>query len=459
MVVTRKGFSQVVGNAFAGMGFPAEGPSVYEFPMEMFLPASDLSPIKENIDKIIYGLTKWQSKITKKGIVRPEMITVHGADYQNAFDNMNFLFLRNMWGDGLSITPVTEERVKWILTGTDLPRNKVVGSVLPRGGIATVETIAVNLAMAGGRPEYMPVLIAAVEGILDPASTHFHWSATTNNTYPAVVVNGPVAKQLRINSGYGCLGPDPQYPAGASIGRAIRLILQDAGGAIPGIGTMAIHGGASRYTNVVFAEDEAGIPKGWEPLNVSFWGYKRGVNTLTVLAVSSSVNVTFPTSFGKATPEEVWLWNLNKIAGFMGSPYTNYWQRPTMFEGSPGIVVLGRGSVESLADLGWSKEKVQQYLWENSKLPWADKLKYGGLEDARRRIKDIEGRIVEGQPWPITSKPKNIMIVVAGGAQSGHGFWMQVAQAAPTSAKITLPKNWDALLKEAEKDLGPIPLD
>jgi len=456
MVLTRKGFTQVVSNAFAGMGFSAESPSVHEFPMEMFLPGSDLSPLRENIDRIVYGLTEWQPKNSRAKIVGPEMITVEGADYQTAVDNMNALFLRSLWGDGLPLVPATEECVNWILTGTDLRRDKVLGKVLPQAGIATVEAIAANLAMAGGRPEYLPVLIAAVEAILDPASTHFHWSASTNSTYPAVIINGAAAKQLRINSGYGCMGPDPQHPAGASIGRAIRFVLEHIGGAIPGVGTMAIYGGASRYTNIVFAEDEAGLPREWEPLNVSYWGYPRGSNTLTLLPVTGQANVSGGTT---TTTGESVLQTLNRYAGFMRSPYNNYFQRPTMYEGSPGIVVMARGTAAGFSAQGWSKEKIKEFLWENSKIPWDDNLKYRGLEDARMRIRGLEGRIVEGKPWPITSKPRNIMIAVTGGAQSGHGYWMQLGQAAPTKAKITLPKNWDALLKQAEKDLGPIPAD
>src|ERR1035437_4308323 len=96
MVVTRLGFTQVVGNAFAGLGFPAEGPSVYEFPMAMFDNGSDLTPINENIDKIVYGLPKWQPKTTTRGVFPPPMITVQGTDYQNAVDNMNALLLKNM---------------------------------------------------------------------------------------------------------------------------------------------------------------------------------------------------------------------------------------------------------------------------------------------------------------------------------------------------------------------------
>ena len=80
-----------------------------------------------------------------------------------------------------------------------------------------------------------------------------------------VIVNGPIAAQIRLNAGFGLLGPDPQHPAGASIGRALRLLPQNVGGALPGTGTMAMFGGM-RYTNAVFAEDEDGLPAGWEPV-------------------------------------------------------------------------------------------------------------------------------------------------------------------------------------------------
>jgi hypothetical protein len=111
MVVTRKGFSQVTANAYAGFGFPTEAPTVYEFPMDMFLAGSDLTPIAENIDKIVYGLTKWEPKIKTKGVAAPPKVTVEGKDYREALRNMNRLFLAKMWGDGLPLEPPTEEQV------------------------------------------------------------------------------------------------------------------------------------------------------------------------------------------------------------------------------------------------------------------------------------------------------------------------------------------------------------
>ena len=176
----------------------------------MFVPGSDLAPIKENVDKVIYGLTKWQPKLKVKKVEAPEKIRVEGEDYEAALTGMNSLFLKELWSDGLPLLPPTEQRVKWILTGTDLAPATEIGKILPWGRIATVETLAVNLAMAGGRPEYLPVLIAAFEAIVDPVVQHQNFNSTTCSVYPAVIVNGPMAKQIRLASGYGCLGPNPE---------------------------------------------------------------------------------------------------------------------------------------------------------------------------------------------------------------------------------------------------------
>ena len=247
MIITRAGFSQVVANSFAGFGFPPEAPTVMEFPTEMFLPGSDLSPIEKNIDKVILGLTKWEPQVYKaKGIISPPKITVVGRDYEEVFSKAELLFLKSLWSDGLPIRPPTQERVDWILKGTDLPREKVIGRIFPRGGIATVEVLAISLAMTGGRPEYLPVLIAAVQALTAPEYNHAAMNSTTCSVYPVLIVNGPIAKQIRLNSGYGCLGPDPMRPAGGCIGRALRFLMMNVGGAIPGSGTMAIYGGPAR---------------------------------------------------------------------------------------------------------------------------------------------------------------------------------------------------------------------
>jgi hypothetical protein len=314
-----------------------------------------------------------------------------------------------------------------------------------------VETLAVNLAMTGGRPEYMPVLIAAMEAILEPAGRHRWWNATTGDTYPVVIVNGPIAKQIRLNAGYGCLGPDPAHRAGGIIGRAIRLLLMNVGGAVPGQGTMALYGGASRYTNVVFAEDEEGLPTDWEPLNKER-GFPRGSNTVTVHTVA--IAGTLHTAEAGAREEA--LETLESWATFLRLPVFSYWSNTFSPKGAPAILLIPRGTAQGLSKLGWSKERVKTYLWEHSKVPESKFL--------RRWIEEmvLEGKMPKEHvqyPLPIAMGPENIMIVVAGGEQSGHAYLMQVSLSGEVASKeIMIPDHWDKLLDEAEEDLGPLPL-
>ncbi len=452
VTVTREGFPSVVANAFAGMEFPAEA-AVAVYPLGMFIPGSDLTPIEEKMDELIAGLTKWKPKTKEKKVITPPKIRVEGKDYEETVANVNKLFLRNMWSEGLPIIPPAEERVKRMLTGIDLPPDKVVAKIMPRGGIATVETIAVNLVMAGGRPEYMPVLVAAVEAIGAPQSVHHRMNSTTCSVYPVVIVNGPIAKQIRLGSGYGCLGPDPRHPAGASIGRAIRFLLQGAGGAIPGIGTMSIFGGPARYASIVFAEDEDNLPSDWEPLSVE-QGFPRGSNAVTTYAVAGTTNVLG----GESGDKESALISLDLAASFMGIPSGNYFGRSYAYnpEGAAGILLMAGGTAQGLSKLGWSKEKVKAYLWENSKVP-ASKLVQ--LVQPGKTT-SIQFKKILRDPMPISMSPKGIKIVVAGGMQSGHMMWLQVGCCPErlVSAEVKLPARWDGLLKKAEEDLGPLPL-
>lgn len=449
-VIARKGFDGVVNHAFASLGF-APAAAKHEFPMEMFLDGSDLSPIAKDIDLIIAGLTQWkpEAKVLRKA---PPKLTVEGADYQEALAKLNLLFLRNLWSDGLPLLPATEENVQWLLAGTDLAPDTVVGKILPRGGIATVKMLAVSLAMAGGRPEYLPVLIAALEAILDPLVYHQHMQTTTGSCYPAVVVNGPIARQIRLNSGYGCLGPSPLYPAGGPLGRALRLLLMNLGGAVPGKVSMSLYGGPARYTGLVFAEDEADLPPGWEPLHVER-GFARETNAVTVLPCSGTTEIWR----GAAQEEQEALKSIENFAGCMLSPYGGYFGQVFSPEGAPGILLIGNGAAEAFARLGWSKEKVKELLWEKAKFPDTEWLREILPRWVTRRNLPVKDYIQ--YPMPIAVAPKNIMVVVAGGRQSGHSFWLQVhgGTFGPASRALKLPERWDELLKRAEEDLGPLP--
>ena len=446
VVVTREGFQGVVASAFTGIGLPAEA-SLVVYPSDMFVPGSDLAPIKERMDELIAGLTEWQPKKAVKRVVAAPMVRIAGEDYEAALANLNNWFLRSLWTDGLPIIPPTESRVNWLLKGTGLSPNQEVIKILPRGGIATVEIIAVSLAMAGGRPEYMPVLIAALEAMGQPRFAHQLMNSTTCSVYPVVVVNGPVAKQIRLGSGYGCLGPDPLHPAGASIGRAIRLLLQNVGGAIPGTGTMSIYGGPARYTNIVFAEDEAGMPADWTSLGVE-QGFPPGINMVTAYAVSSTANVPG----GEVGNSQSALASLNRAAAAMGTPNGNYWFHPYNQDGAAGILLMASGTAQGLSRLGWSKDEVKTYLWENSKVP---------LSKTGPRVSAwwVPSERIIQDPMPIAMNYQGIKIVVAGGLQSGHMMWLQVGCCPEQliTTEVQLPTNWDTLLQKAEEGLGVAP--
>lgn len=447
--IIRHEFVSVADSAIAGMGFPPETPKVI-FPVDLFLVESDLSVLSERLDEFIAGLTTWTPEMEGTGIMVPPMITVQGENYERAIENLNALFLQNLWGDGLPILPATEERVEWMLRGTDLSRDTVVGAIDPQGGLATAETIAVALAMAGGRPEYMPVLIAAVEALADPELFLFRPTTSSNSAFPVVIVNGPVAKAIRLNSGFGLMGPRAEFPAGGSIGRALRLIMQNVGGAIPGQITMAEFGGM-RYTNAVFAEDEDRLPEGWEPLNVEYFGYPRGTNTVAVAFASGVENIFRRTSAsaGEITLEEEALQGLHRVADFMKAPNHNIFDP---WDGSMGILIYNTLQLQQMADLGWTKESIKEFLWENTKLSMAD-LERTGLIYGMSNIELTD-------PLPMSTKPENLMLVAAGGRHPSHSYWMEGSghTSYPVAKEIELPADWEQLLKEAEEDLGPMPL-
>jgi hypothetical protein len=328
-------------NAVSGFGL-APDTAMVVFPIDVFLPGADLAPLESRREEFYRGLTQW-TPAAAKAAANP-MLSVAGDDYEDALNKANQLFIDKSWGDGLPLWPATVERVNWILRGAALPRTHVLGKFPPRGGVATVERCAIALAMAGGRPEYLPVLIAAVEAFLDPAAKSDLLQATSGSVFPAVIVNGPIGRRIKLNSGFGCLGPDPQYPAGASIGRALRQMQQNLGGALPGVGTMAVWG-QMRYTNAVFAEDEEGLPAGWATHAAERHGYAPDTSSISLIFVTGATNIK-RRGPGKETAEEDALQGLYKLAHFMSVPHMHY---TNGYDQAPGIVLISRVVAGSLA--------------------------------------------------------------------------------------------------------------
>ena len=419
------------------------------FPIAMFLPGSDITAVGERKQEFYDGLTRWRSKFGQAAAESP-MLSVEGACYEAALDKANHLLLAKLWGDGLPLWPATRERVDWILQGTALPRTHVLGKFPPRGGVTTVETCAIALAMAGGRPEYLPVLVAAVEGCLDPTTGFDQLQATSGGPFPVVIVNGPVGKQIRLNSGFGLLGPDPQQPAGASIGRALRLLQQNVGGALPGVGTMAIFG-AMRYTNAVFAEDEAALPESWLPHGSERHGFEPGSNSISLIFASGVTNVR-RRGAKKESPQEDVQNGLWRMADFMRTP--NLAVLAGYEKGTPGIMMISPVVAKMMAELGWTQASIREFLWENSKIPIEHMRRAGAPAWIEIDANPVTRASINVDPWPICLKPGNIVLVVAGGTHPTHSYWLQAHSPSVVGRPIRLPETFDRLLADAERDLG-----
>jgi hypothetical protein len=438
----------VTTNAVAGLGLAPDAAMV-TFPIEMFLPGSDISPLDARKREFYDGLTRWTSAVTSAGSA--PMLRVQGTSVEDAFARANHLMLASRWGDGLPLWPPTRERVEWILRGAAQPRGRRLGVFPPRGGVTTVETCAIALAMAGGRPEYLPVLVAAVEAFLDAESGSEQLQAASGSAFPVVIVNGPIGAQIRLNSGFGCLGPDPQRPAGASIGRALRLLQQNVGGALPGVGTMANYGGM-RYTNVVFAEDEANLPAGWTPHGTERHGFAPGRSSIS-LAFANGVTNIRRRGAKKETPAEDALQGMHRMADFMRVP--NMAGLAGYEHGTPGILMLPGVVARTMAGLGWTKPSIRRFLWEHSRIP-ADDLRRAGCPawieiDASKVARES----LALDPWPITAHPDNFIVLVAGGGHPTNSYWLQGYSPSVVGRPIDLPASLDGLLEDAERDLGP----
>ena len=196
-------------------------------------------------------------------------------EYAETEDPVELCYARG-WTDGLPVTPPTDERVIAMLKGTTRRPGEVIGKIPPFLADCTIEKVAINAVMAGCKPEYMPVLLAAIEAALEPVFTLHGVLATTYFSSPIIVVNGPIAKKIGMNSGINALGQGNR--ANSTIGRALNLIVLNVGGGRPGEADRSTLGAPSKYT-LCFAEDES--DPAWEPLSAAR-GLPRGASAVTL---------------------------------------------------------------------------------------------------------------------------------------------------------------------------------
>lgn len=313
---------------------------------------------------------------------------------------------RRQMGDGLPVVPPTEERVAAMLAATDRDPLEVLGIIPPRQGELTVHAIAVNAVMAGCEPHLFPILIAAFEGIVDPA---FNIASVNSTTHPCgvfVLVNGPLAEQAEIASGTGCFGPG--FPSNATLGRAVRLVQLTVGGAWPGAGDRATQGSPAKFSFCA-AENERANP--WGPYHVGR-GFDASTSTVTVFACEGPHNIQ---EHGSNTGEGV----LRTIAGSMGEAGSN-----NLFRGGEPVLVLGPEHAVTIAADGYDRGAIQRFIFEHARYP-SRLLDPWFRGDYRFRLP--AGREAEADridlDYPVIDRPEDLHIVVAGGPGK-HSAWL-----------------------------------
>jgi hypothetical protein len=313
-------------------------------------------------------------------------------------DALDDAFEARGWSDGLPVVAPTRARVEAMLRYCDRAADAELGTMPPRQGVVTPAILAVNAVMAGCRPEYFPVVLAAVEAMLDPAFNLFAVQATTHPCAPCVIVNGPIAHELGINARYGAFGPGVR--ANATIGRAVRLILMNVGGAAPGILDRSTQGQPAKYAYCV-AENEDESP--WQPLHVER-GFAANTSTVTVTAAEGPHNLNDHVS----TRADGILATLAGAMTDMGCNNAYLYGQPTIAFGPEHAAILA-------AD-GWGKDAIRDYVFEHVRLPralWAR----GGMAGM------FEDRFPDADPVPFLKTPADLVIVVVGGF-GRHSCWL-----------------------------------
>ncbi len=310
-------------------------------------------------------------------------------------DELFEFFHARRWSDGLPIVPPTRERVERMLACTTRKPDAVIANVAPGYGAATVERIAINAVMAGCRADYLPLLIAAVQAMSAPEFNLQGIQATTNPVAVWLIINGPIAEQLGVNAGPNCLGQGTV--ANATLGRALRLIMQNIGGALPGDMDRATHGQPGKFS-FCCAENEAQSP--WEPLHVDR-GFRREQSTVTVVGAAGTHNMN---THAKDIDDL-----LRVIADTMAFPTSNdYW-----IGGEPWII-LSPEHAEVLHAGGLSKAEVQRRLWEQSKMS-ARRMAVRELERTQAVRASKQAPVTVDTLLEIADTPEGVGILVAGG--------------------------------------------
>jgi hypothetical protein len=308
-------------------------------------------------------------------------------EVDDTVEAIEFCYARG-WSDGLPVIPPTEKSVRAMLDAAGLEPDRQISFIETRQTAITAEKAAINAVMAGCRPEYMPVIVATLEAFTDPLF-EFHGPVTsTGGSAIFMLVNGPIARELGLNCGDNLFGPG--WRANATIGRAIRLIMRNVTGTLPGTLDRSTIGHGGKYTYCI-AENEEESP--WPPFHTDR-GFRPDQNAVTILA---------------ALAPHQWYNHLSHTAEGLLTTLCAHLRCSSGVGSQPQHVLIFAGEhLDILAKDGWSKERIRRFCFEHSQISHAELKRMEFMPGA---IKPEDAK----QMRPAVAAPEDFLVVAAGG--------------------------------------------
>jgi hypothetical protein len=347
------------------------------------IPAAQSKPIAEsNIDAFIAALTK---PITTEEAKPPQQqrealppAKITAKTYSAAIEEYQRLFSENRWSDGLAIIPPTREAVDLMLSGTSRSPSEVIGRVPAKNGVATIEKIAINAVMAGASPRYLPVIIAAMEGLTDKDYDLLHPQASLGGFELAIWVSGPLVAELEMN----CFDRLWTYGnrANGSIGRAIVLCRINLGQMWPGVNDMA-RTRAVPFTNYIFAENSS-APNPWQPCHIMN-GFKPADSCVSVSTVSAGISI-----YSGAKGTDRLKSAINAVLAKRNSVFARYNPAVSNPASHPPkqVFMISPLTAKELHDLGYTdQKKLRDFIYDQTSVPYE--------QLAAEEIKGVQARI------------------------------------------------------------------
>jgi hypothetical protein len=347
------------------------------------------------------------------------------------WEQFNHDFLARGLGDGFPLIAPTPERVEAFLKAVHKEPLEVVGHLAPVYGVATVEKIAINAAMAGCEPEHLPILIAALEAITQTPQNVFPVRTIAMSTGPhamMLLINGPIAKQLGINSGRCTLGPGKPGQVNTALGRALRLILMNIGHSYPGEGDMDTIGTPLKYS-MCLAENEDENP--WEPFHVER-GFQPDQSTVTVFG---TIDVIHNANYQRSTDQLLLGW---AARGATANSYNTPFPNRSEFDDCHFTMLMCPDHARNLSQDGYTKPAIREFMAKNARIP----LKYV-LASSLVSVDSLPSSaqwFLDMDPDTLIStipKPDIVQIVVVGGPTGKSDLVRHIG--APTITKEIEP--------------------